>query len=52
MNVHILRNAMVVQKRNDQKVDSRISAKTQQEWDKLINVAKQCPPFPKLTWSN
>jgi dsDNA-binding SOS-regulon protein len=47
MNVYILGNAMVVQRQNDQKVVSRAKAKAQQEWDKLINVAKQCPPFLK-----
>jgi hypothetical protein len=49
MNVYILGNAMAVQRRNDQKVTSRACAKTLQEWDKLIIVAKQCPPFPKPT---
>jgi hypothetical protein len=47
MNVRILGNAMVMQRRNDQKVVSRIHAKAQQEWDKLVTLAKQCPPFPK-----
>jgi hypothetical protein len=49
MNVCILRNAMAVQRRSDQKVASRTRAKTQQKWDKLVNVAKQFPPFSKLT---
>ncbi len=48
MSACILGNAMVVQRRNDQKVVSRARAKTQQKWDKLIIVAKQCPAFPKL----
>ncbi len=48
MNVHILGNAMAVQRRNDQKVASRARAKTQHEWKNLVAVAKQCPPFPKL----
>ncbi len=48
-NVHILRNAMVVQRRNDEKVTSCAHAKAQHEWDKLITIAKQCPPFPKPT---
>jgi hypothetical protein len=30
-----------------QKVTSQARAKTYQEWDKLVIVAKQCPPFPK-----
>jgi len=38
---------MVVQKQNDQKVINRVRAKAQHEWDKLVIVAKQCPPFPK-----
>jgi hypothetical protein len=48
MNARILGNAMAVQRRNDQKVASCTRAKTQQEWDKLVTLAKQCPPFPKL----
>jgi hypothetical protein len=47
MNVRILRNAMVVQRRNDQKVVSRARANAQHEWDKLVIIAIQCPPFPK-----
>jgi hypothetical protein len=47
MNVRILGNAMVVQRRNDQKVASRACAKAQREWENLVAVAKQCPPFPK-----
>jgi len=47
MNVHILGNAMVVQRRNDQKVVSRARAKAQREWENLVAVAKQCPPFLK-----
>ncbi len=38
---------MVMQRRNDQKVVNRTRAKTQQKWDKLVNVVKQCSPFPK-----
>jgi len=49
-NVCILGNAMAMPRRNDQKVASRVHAKTQQEWDKLVTIAKQCPPFPKLAW--
>ncbi len=49
MNVRILGNAMVVQRQIDQKVVSRIRAKTQQEWDDLVTLTKQCPPFPKPT---
>jgi len=47
MNVRILGNAMVVQRRNDQKVASRARAKALREWNHLIAIAKQCPPFPK-----
>jgi hypothetical protein len=47
MNVRILGNAMVVQRRNDQKVASHTHAKAQREWNNLVVVAKQCPPFPK-----
>jgi hypothetical protein len=39
---------MAMQRRNDQKVVSHTHAKTQQEWDKLVTLAKQCPPFLKL----
>jgi hypothetical protein len=49
MNVRILRNAMAVQKWNDQKVVSDTLTKTQREWNHLVDVAKQCPPFPKPT---
>jgi len=47
MNARILGNAMVVQRRNDQKVINRTHAKAQQEWDKLVTLTKQCPPFSK-----
>ncbi len=49
MNVCILGNAMVVQRRNDQKVASHIRAKAQRKWKNLVVVTKQCPPFPKPT---
>jgi len=49
MNIHILGDAMAVQRRNDQKVTSRICARAQRECDKLIIVAEQCPPLPKPT---
>jgi hypothetical protein len=49
MNARILGNAMVVQRRNDQKVANRVRAKAQREWKNLVVVAKQCPPFPKPT---
>jgi hypothetical protein len=49
MNARILGNAMTVQRRNDQKVGSRARAKAEREWDHLVAIAKQCPPFPKLT---
>jgi len=48
MNAHILGNAMVVQRRNDQKVASRTRAKAQRQWKNLVAVAKQCPPIPKI----
>jgi hypothetical protein len=48
MNTHILREAMAMQRRNDQKVANHARAKTR-GWDKLIIVAEQCPPLPKLT---
>ncbi len=48
MNARILGNAMAVQRRNDQKVASRTRAKALREWNHLVAVAKQCPPFPKL----
>ncbi len=47
MNVHILGNVIIVQRRNDQKVASRARVKAQREWENLVAVAKQCPPFPK-----
>jgi hypothetical protein len=47
MNACILGNAMAVQRQNDKKVTSRVRAKTQREWDKLIIFVEQCPPFPK-----
>jgi len=47
MNVRILGNAMVVQRRNDQKVASRARDKVKCEWNHLVAVAKQCPPLPK-----
>jgi hypothetical protein len=48
MNARILGNAMAVQRRNDQKVASHACAKVKREWNHLVVVAKQCPPFPKL----
>ncbi len=47
MNVRILGNAMAVQRRNDQKVANHARAKALREWNHLVAVAKQCPPFPK-----
>jgi hypothetical protein len=49
MNARILGDAMAMQRRNDQKVVSRACAKALCEWDKLVIVAKQCPPLPKST---
>ncbi len=39
---------MAMQRRNDQKVASRVRAKAQCEWKNLVAVVEQCPPFPKL----
>jgi hypothetical protein len=47
MNVCILGNAMAMRRWNDQKVANRIRAKALHEWNDLVVVAKQCPPFPK-----
>ncbi|CAK9265676.1 unnamed protein product [Sphagnum jensenii] len=47
MNVHILRNVMAMQRRNDQKVVSRARAKAKCKWNHLVTFAKQCPPLPK-----
>jgi hypothetical protein len=47
MNVRILGNAMVVQRRNDQKVASCARAKAEHEWNHLVTLAKECPPLPK-----
>jgi hypothetical protein len=38
---------MAVQRWNDQKVANCTCAKAQNEWDKLVIVAKQCPPLSK-----
>jgi hypothetical protein len=40
---------MAMQRRNYQKVVNHVHAKTQCKWDKLVIIAKQCPPFPKPT---
>ncbi len=47
MNDYILGDAMAMQRQNDQKVVSRIHAKVQHEWDKLVIIVEQCPPLPK-----
>jgi hypothetical protein len=47
MNVRILGNVVAVQKRNDQKVASRVRAKVEREWNHLVAIVKQCPLFPK-----
>jgi hypothetical protein len=49
MNIHILGNAMIMRRRNDQKFVSHTHAKAQREWDKLVIIAEQCPLFPKPT---
>jgi hypothetical protein len=40
MNARILGNAMVVERRNDQKVDTRVRAKAKREWNHLLTLAK------------
>ncbi len=40
MNVHILGDAMVVQRWNDQKVANRVHAKAQYEWDEFVIVGQ------------
>jgi hypothetical protein len=47
MNIHILRDAMVMQRQNDQKVVNHACAIAQCEWDDLI-IAQRCPPLLKL----
>ncbi len=47
MNARILGNAMAVQRRNDQKITSRVHAKAEREWNHVVTIAKQCPPLPK-----
>jgi hypothetical protein len=49
MNVCILGNTIAMQRHNDQKVINCTRAKVQREWNKLVIIAKQCPPLPKLT---
>jgi len=49
MNAHILRNVMLLQRQNDQKVVIHSYAKTQHKSNKLIIVVKQCPPLSKPT---
>jgi hypothetical protein len=49
INIHILGDAMVMQRHNDQMVASRACAKVQHECDKPMIVAQQCPPLPKPT---
>jgi hypothetical protein len=49
MNDPILRNVMVMQRWNDQKVINHAHAKTQHEWHKLVIVVEQCPLIPKPT---
>jgi hypothetical protein len=40
MNARILGNAMIMQRRNDQKVISCAHAKAQREWNHVVTVAK------------
>ncbi len=39
MNVHILGDAMAMQRQNDQKVFNYARAKAKHEWDKLVIIA-------------
>jgi hypothetical protein len=47
MSIHVLGNAMVVQRQNDQNVISHTYAKAQHKWDELIIVVEQCLPLLK-----
>jgi hypothetical protein len=47
MNARILGNAMAMQRQNDQKVANCVRVKALREWNHLVAIAKQCPPFPK-----
>ncbi len=49
MNICILEDVIIMQRRKDQKIDSCARAKAPCEWDKLVIVAEQCPPLPKPT---
>jgi len=49
MNVHSLRDAMAMQRWNDEKVVNYVHAKAYCEWDKMVIIAEQCLPLPKLT---
>ncbi len=42
MNVCILGDAMAMRRWNDQKVATRVCAKTRCEWDELVIVAQRC----------
>ncbi len=50
MNVRILGNAMVVQRRNDQKVASHARAKAQREWKKPGSCCKTMSTIPKTSF--
>ncbi len=50
MNVRILVDVMVVQRRNDQKVINRARAKARPKWDKLVIIIEKCSPLPKPTF--
>jgi len=52
MNAHILGNAMVVQKQNDQKVVNHVIVKAQQKWDKLVTIVKNVHHSQNQFWSN
>jgi hypothetical protein len=52
MNVRILGNAMVVQRRNDQKVASRTRAKAQREWKNLVVLQNSVHHSQNQLWSN
>ncbi len=52
MNARILGNAMVVQRRNDQKVASRTRAKTQRKWKNLVVLQNNVHHSQNQLWSN
>jgi hypothetical protein len=49
MNARISRDAMAMERWDDQMVVNHVHTKTQHKWDKMVIVVKQCPPLPKQT---